>query len=88
MHDQMRDRAARKTRQEAVRISPVRVAWAVLGWAAARTLARTARAAAGAALAVRAGWYPVCGAVLVTLAVLGLVAMLAGPLLVAVTGGR
>ena len=46
------------------------------------------RAALGTARVVRAHWYRVCGTVLIVLAVAGLVATLAGPLLIAVTGAR
>jgi predicted phage tail protein len=41
-----------------------------------------------AARLVRRWWYPACGAVLVALAVAGLLAMLAAPLLIATTGAR
>ncbi|MGW5415469.1 hypothetical protein [Actinomadura geliboluensis] len=50
-------------------------------------LARAAgRGTVGAVRLLRAHWYRVCGAVLVAAAVAGLVAMLAGPLLLAVAG--
>ncbi|WP_301174849.1 hypothetical protein [Actinomadura geliboluensis] len=65
------------------------MAAAVVGAVAAggARLARAAgRGTVGVVRLLRAHWYRVCGAVLVAAAVAGLVAMLAGPLLLAVAG--
>lgn len=104
MHDQTRQATTQAadtgaTRREVVRVSAARTVRAVLGWAVQaawwrlRRWVRAAGRATGRVMVlvaglVRARWYPVMGAVLVVLAVAGLLAMAAAPLLIAVTGAR